>query len=114
MWGLSLFTAIMLIVLGIAIGMYITSQISEHIDSKSRYKEFMKNLFISHFIFCLFFFFLLNKAVASDCEFQMADMNWPSATLIANVDKFILEVCFLIQKRFIYFCVLSEECSSFT
>mgnify|MGYP001349150954 FL=1 len=51
----------------------------------------MKNLFISHFIFCLFFFFLLNKAVASDCEFQMADMNWPSATLIANVDKFILE-----------------------
>ena len=51
----------------------------------------MKNLFISHLIYCLFFFFLLNKAVASDCEFQMADMNWPSATLIANVDKFILE-----------------------
>ena len=51
----------------------------------------MKNLFISHFIYCLFFFFLLNKAVALDCEFQMADMNWPSATLIANVDKFILE-----------------------
>ena len=44
MWGLSLFTAIMLIVLGIAIGMYITSQISEHVDSKSRHKEFMKNL----------------------------------------------------------------------
>ena len=44
MWGLSLFTAIMLIALGCAIGMYITSQISEHIDSKSRHKEFMKNL----------------------------------------------------------------------
>ena len=44
MWGLSLFTAIVLIVLGIAIGMYIASQISEHIDSKARYKEFMKNL----------------------------------------------------------------------
>ena len=44
MWGLSLFTAIMLIALGIAIGMYIASQISEHVDSKSRHKEFMKNL----------------------------------------------------------------------
>ena len=44
MWGLSLFTAMMLIALGIAIGMYITSQISEHIDSKTRYKEFIKNL----------------------------------------------------------------------
>ena len=44
MWGLSLFTAIMLIVLGIAIGMYIASQISEHIHSKTRYKEFLQNL----------------------------------------------------------------------
>ena len=44
MWGLSLFTATMLIALGIAIGMYITSQISEHIDSKTRYKKFIKNL----------------------------------------------------------------------
>ena len=44
MWGLSLFTAIMLIILGIAIGMYITSQISEHIHSKTRYKEFLHNL----------------------------------------------------------------------
>ena len=44
MWGLSLFTAIMLIGLGIAIGMYITSQISEHVDSRSRHKELLKNL----------------------------------------------------------------------
>ena len=44
MWGLSLFTAIMLIVLGIAIGMYITSQISEHVHRKTRYKEFLHNL----------------------------------------------------------------------
>ena len=34
MWGLSLFTAIMLIALGIAIGMYIATQISEHVDNK--------------------------------------------------------------------------------
>ena len=28
----------------------------------------------------------------ADCgEFQMSDMNWPSATLMANVDKIILE-----------------------
>ena len=44
MWGLSLFTAIMLIVLGIAIGMYIISQISEHIDCKARHKKFMHDL----------------------------------------------------------------------
>jgi hypothetical protein len=44
MWGLSLFTAIMLIVLGIVIGIYITSQISEHIDSKERYKKFMHDM----------------------------------------------------------------------
>jgi len=31
------------------------------------------------------------QANASDCEFQMSDMNWPSATLMANVDKIILE-----------------------
>jgi hypothetical protein len=29
---------------GFALGMYITSQISEHIDSRQRYKEFKKNL----------------------------------------------------------------------
>ena len=44
MWGLSLYTAIMLIALGVAIGMYITSQISSHIDNRSRHKELMKNL----------------------------------------------------------------------
>ena len=44
MWGLSLFTAIMLIVLGAVIGIYIASQISEHVDSRSRHKELMKNL----------------------------------------------------------------------
>ena len=44
MWGLSLFTAIVLIALGVAIGIYIASQISEHVDSKSRHKELLKNL----------------------------------------------------------------------
>ena len=44
MWGLSLFTAIMLIVLGIAIGIYIASQISEHIDCKTRHKKFMHDM----------------------------------------------------------------------
>ena len=37
------------------------------------------------------FYFISNSFSAYDCEFQMADMNWPSATLMANVDKFILE-----------------------
>jgi len=44
MWGLSLYTAIMLIVLGVAIGIYIASQISSHIDNRSRHKELLKNL----------------------------------------------------------------------
>ena len=44
MWGLSLFTAIMLIVLGVAIGIYIASQISEHIDCKMRHKKFMHDM----------------------------------------------------------------------
>ena len=44
MWGLSLFTTIMLIGLGIVIGMYITSQISEHIDCKTRHKKFMHDM----------------------------------------------------------------------
>jgi predicted RND superfamily exporter protein len=44
MWGLSLFTAIMLIGLGIAIGIYIASQISESIESNRRHKEFIKNI----------------------------------------------------------------------
>ena len=37
-------------------------------------------------------FALASRAFSTEsCEFQMADMNWPSATLMANVDKFILE-----------------------
>jgi uncharacterized membrane protein len=44
MWGLSLFTAIMLIALGVAIGIYIASQISEHIDCKTRHKKFMNDI----------------------------------------------------------------------
>ena len=35
--------------------------------------------------------FVSNSFSADECKFQMADMNWPSATLMANVDKFILE-----------------------
>ena len=44
MWGLSLFTAIMLIGVGIVLGIYITSQISSHIDNRSRHNELLKNL----------------------------------------------------------------------
>ena len=44
MWGLSLFTAIMLIALGAAIGLYIASQISEHVDQKRRHKKFMHDM----------------------------------------------------------------------
>ena len=44
MWGLSLYTSVMLIALGVAIGIYIASQISEHVDSRSRHKELLKNL----------------------------------------------------------------------
>ena len=44
MWGLSLFTAIMLIALGIVIGIYITSQISEWIDQNQRHKKFMHDM----------------------------------------------------------------------
>ena len=44
MWGLSLFTAITLIALGVAIGMYIASQISEHINCRTDHKKFIKNL----------------------------------------------------------------------
>ena len=44
MWGLSLFTAIMLIGVGIVLGIYITSQISEHIDSSRRHKKFMHDM----------------------------------------------------------------------
>ena len=44
MLGLSLYTAITLIALGVVIGIYIVSQISSHIDNRSRHKELMKNL----------------------------------------------------------------------
>ena len=44
MWGLSLYTAVVLIILGVVIGIYIASQISDHVDSKSRHKELLKNL----------------------------------------------------------------------
>jgi hypothetical protein len=44
MWGLGIFTTIMLIGLGIAIGMYIASQISEHIECRTGHKKLMKNL----------------------------------------------------------------------
>ena len=44
MWGLSLFTAIMLIVLGIAIGMYLASQIMESIEQSKRHKKFMHDM----------------------------------------------------------------------
>ena len=44
MWRLSLFTAVVLITLGVVIGIYIASQISNHVDSRSRHKELLKNL----------------------------------------------------------------------
>ena len=44
MIGIGLFTATMLVALGIAIGMYIASQISEHIDCKTRHKKFMHDM----------------------------------------------------------------------
>ena len=44
MWGLSLFTAILLIVLGIAIGMYLASQIMESIEQSKRHKKFMHDM----------------------------------------------------------------------
>ena len=39
MWGLSLFTAIMLIGLGIVIGMYITTQIETQINGYKKQKN---------------------------------------------------------------------------
>jgi predicted RND superfamily exporter protein len=35
---------IMLVGVGIVLGIYITSQISEHIDHKTRHKQFLENL----------------------------------------------------------------------
>ena len=44
MWGLDLFTAIMLLGVGVAIGIYIASQISESIEQNRRHKQFMKDM----------------------------------------------------------------------
>ena len=38
------FALIIVLGVGITIGIYIASQISEHIDSRKRYKEFIKNM----------------------------------------------------------------------
>ena len=51
----------------------------------------MKKLLVSVILITGFFAFVSSSFSANDCKFQMADMNWPSATLMANVDKFILE-----------------------
>jgi len=42
--NMDLFFFIILLGVGLALGMYIASQISEHIDTRSRHKEFMNNL----------------------------------------------------------------------
>ena len=44
MWGIGVFTFIILIGLGIVIGMYLVSQISEHIECRTSHKKLMKNL----------------------------------------------------------------------
>ena len=51
----------------------------------------MKKLLISAAIAAGAAFGMTAQANASCGEFQMSDMNWPSATLMANVDKIILE-----------------------
>ena len=51
----------------------------------------MKKLLVSVILITGLFTFISSSFSANDCKFQMADMNWPSATLMANVDKFILE-----------------------
>ena len=38
------FTLVIIGLVGLVLGLYIASQISEHIDSRSRHKEFMNNL----------------------------------------------------------------------
>ena len=40
---------------------------------------------------CSIFFMMSNLAWSACGSISMADMNWPSATLMANVDKIILE-----------------------
>ena len=51
----------------------------------------MKKLLISAAIVAGAAFGINGQANAACGEFQMSDMNWPSATLMANVDKIILE-----------------------
>ena len=51
----------------------------------------MKKLLISAAIAAGAAFGISGQAQAACGEFQMSDMNWPSATLMANVDKIILE-----------------------
>ena len=51
----------------------------------------MKKLLISAMIVAGTAFGISGQAQAACGEFQMSDMNWPSATLMANVDKIILE-----------------------
>ena len=38
------FTLVIVGLVGLVLGLYIASQISEHIDSRSRHKQFMNNL----------------------------------------------------------------------
>ena len=51
----------------------------------------MKKLLVLVILITGLFASVSSSFSANDCKFQMADMNWPSATLMANVDKFILE-----------------------
>jgi len=51
----------------------------------------MKKLLISAAIVAGAALGMNGQANAACGEFQMSDMNWPSATLMANVDKIILE-----------------------
>tara|TARA_R100001230_G_C5661881_1_gene166541 strand:- start:810 stop:968 length:159 start_codon:yes stop_codon:yes gene_type:complete len=38
------FSLVVVLGVGVIIGLYVSSQIMEHIDSNTRHKEFMKNL----------------------------------------------------------------------
>ena len=41
---MDIFTIVVIGLVGVVLGMYIASQISEHIDTRTRHKEFMNNL----------------------------------------------------------------------
>ena len=49
----------------------------------------MKKILITSI--CSMFLMMSNLAWSACGSISMADMNWPSATLMANVDKIILE-----------------------